>query len=135
VYADPTVLVGLTTGQRLNGPRLRSRRFIVSVMNSTSCCKLTRHTDVATKLGLRAPIAEQCQHNHVVLHLARRFRRHLVQHAPPRAPREGVPVRWYYGVCECQLTIRISPLCKKYELGTGVFSALASGLVTGKVWL
>lgn len=27
-----------------------------------------------------------------------------------------------------------SPLYKKYELGTTVFSALASGLLTGKVW-
>lgn len=60
--ADSTVLARLTTGQHLNGPRMRSRRPIVSVMGWKLCHKLTQYTDVATKFGLHAPIAEQCQH-------------------------------------------------------------------------
>ncbi|CAL1694677.1 unnamed protein product [Somion occarium] len=54
---------------------------------------------VADKLGLIAPIAEQCQHH--MLHRER-------------------PEKEY------------APLYKKYDLGTTVWSALASGLLTGK---
>ncbi|KAI0778834.1 Aldo/keto reductase [Trametes elegans] len=54
---------------------------------------------VASKLGLAAPIAEQCQHN--MFHRER-------------------PEKEY------------APLYQKYSIGTTVFSALASGLLTGK---
>ncbi|KAG6380551.1 NADP-dependent oxidoreductase domain-containing protein [Boletus reticuloceps] len=54
---------------------------------------------VADKLGLVAPIAEQCQHH--MLHRER-------------------PEKEY------------APLYKKYAIGTTVWSALASGLLTGK---
>ncbi|KAI0783146.1 voltage-gated potassium channel beta-2 subunit [Abortiporus biennis] len=55
--------------------------------------------NVANKLGLIPPIAEQCQHH--MLHRER-------------------PEKEY------------APLYKKYEIGTTVWSALASGLLTGK---
>ncbi|KAH0825956.1 NADP-dependent oxidoreductase domain-containing protein [Lanmaoa asiatica] len=71
---------------------------------------------IATKFGLHAPIAEQCQHN--MFHRER----------PEKEYRYSGVIR----IWECQLTIRISPLYRKYELGTTVFSALASGLLTGK---
>ncbi|KAF9225082.1 Aldo/keto reductase [Gyrodon lividus] len=71
---------------------------------------------VATKLALHPPIAEQCQHN--MFH------------------RERPEKEYQYGHCvrasEDILTVCISPLYKKYGLGTTVFSALASGLLTGK---
>ncbi|KAI0658465.1 NADP-dependent oxidoreductase domain-containing protein [Cubamyces menziesii] len=54
---------------------------------------------VASKLGLAAPIAEQCMHN--MFHRER-------------------PEKEY------------APLYEKYSIGTTVFSALASGLLTGK---
>ncbi|TFK69049.1 Aldo/keto reductase [Pluteus cervinus] len=54
---------------------------------------------VASRLGLIAPIAEQCQHN--MFHRER-------------------PEKEY------------APIYKKYHTGTTVFSALASGLLTGK---
>ncbi|KAI0082324.1 Aldo/keto reductase [Panus rudis PR-1116 ss-1] len=54
---------------------------------------------LADKLGLIAPIAEQCQHH--MLHRER-------------------PEKEY------------APLYKKYDMGTTVWSALASGLLTGK---
>ncbi|KAF7288497.1 Aldo-ket-red domain-containing protein [Mycena indigotica] len=43
--------------------RTRSRRRIVSVYLSRDLPSLTRSTDVATRLNLIAPIAEQCKHN------------------------------------------------------------------------
>lgn len=43
----------------------------------------------------------------------------------------------YGGIIRCRTVdsqLEFSPLYKKYEIGTTVFSALASGLLTGKVW-
>ncbi|KAF7310214.1 Aldo-ket-red domain-containing protein [Mycena indigotica] len=54
---------GRSTGAPPNGARIRSKRRIASVFLALNLPLLTPGTDVATRLNLIAPIAEQCKHN------------------------------------------------------------------------
>lgn len=74
--------------------------------------------DVAEKLGLAGPAAEQCQHH--MLHRERPEGEYGCVAFP------GTLARLSY------LRPRSSPIYNKYGMGTTVWSALASGLLTGK---
>jgi hypothetical protein len=98
---------------------------------------LTPSTDVADKLGLIPPIAEQCQHKWVIwsaftlqstcswLYSAACF----IANGQKRSMREWLTVQ----LCGLCLIESPRPLYKKYSIGTTVWSPLASGLLSGKV--
>ncbi len=74
-------------------------------------------TDVASKLNLIPPAAEQCEH-------------HMFHRERPEKEYECVTSKY---LILCVLTYFGRPLYRKYDYGTTVFSGLAEGILTGKV--
>ena len=117
----------------------RNRRGLPSVplVVLTFCLNLLTHgiIDIAEKLNLIPPIAEQCQHKCVIpllLFLAW-LELFLLACSIANAPRRNMRKVFSPRRNIADFIVSCRPLYAKYGIGTTVFSALAGGILTGKV--
>lgn len=105
----------------------------MSLMSHQALTKVRLDVDVASKFNLIAPIAEQCRHKLVSASTTLfNFDRHCIVCSVETDLKRNTSESCIDELGR-HLMFSSRPLYRKYDYGTTVFSALAQGLLTGKV--